>query len=186
MGYLLIVNFLIFELKVLIIKKYYVNLLIYLSIFIFILINNLLRLFPYIFSSTRHLIFSLSLSLPLWLRLIFFGWINYTNHIFSHLVPLGTPYILMPFIVLIETVRNLIRPWTLRVRLAANLIAGHLLLTLLGDLEVRRILLLLLFLVFFLQNILIILEISVSFIQSYVFITLRLLYSGEFFFYDKL
>ena len=45
----------------------------------------------------------------------------------------GTPPILIPFIVCIETIRNLIRPGTLAVRLAANIIAGHLLLTLLGN-----------------------------------------------------
>lgn len=178
-------EFLVSELKLLINKKFYNNLLIYLSIFLFILINNFLRLFPYIFSSSRHLVYSLSLSLPLWLRLIFYGWINHLNEIFTHLVPLGTPYILIPFIVIIETIRNFIRPWTLRVRLAANLIAGHLLLTLLGDIEVRSILILLIILILFIQNLLILLEISVSLIQSYVFITLRFLYRTEVFHYDK-
>jgi len=46
-------------------------------------------------------------------------------------VPSGTPAFLMPIIVVIETVRNLIRPATLAIRLAANMVAGHLLLTLL-------------------------------------------------------
>ncbi|WP_431834057.1 F0F1 ATP synthase subunit A, partial [Escherichia coli] len=52
---------------------------------------------------------------------------------FAHLVPQGTPPVLIPFIVCIETIRNIIRPGTLAVRLAANIIAGHLLLTLLGN-----------------------------------------------------
>ena len=46
---------------------------------------------------------------------------------------LGTPAVLIPFIVLIETIRNVIRPGTLAVRLAANMIADHLLLVLLGN-----------------------------------------------------
>lgn len=50
----------------------------------------------------------------------------------AHLVPEGTPYVLMPFIVLIERVSILIRPITLSVRLGANIIAGHLLLALIG------------------------------------------------------
>ena len=49
------------------------------------------------------------------------------------LVPQGTPAILIPFIVCIETISNVIRPGTLAVRLTANIIAGHLLLTLLGN-----------------------------------------------------
>ncbi|WP_414887680.1 F0F1 ATP synthase subunit A, partial [Sphingomonas sp. Leaf339] len=51
----------------------------------------------------------------------------------AHLVPQGTPPVLIPFIVCIETIRNIIRPLTLAVRLSANIIAGHLLLTLLGN-----------------------------------------------------
>merc|ERR1712096_488028 len=46
--------------------------------------------------------------------------------------PVGTPAVLIPVIVIIETIRNLIRPGALAVRLAANIVAGHLLLSLLG------------------------------------------------------
>jgi len=48
----------------------------------------------------------------------------------AHLVPKGTPVLLIPFIVLIELVRGVIRPFTLAVRLAANIVAGHLILVL--------------------------------------------------------
>lgn len=96
---------------------------------------------------------------------------------FAHLVPQGTPIFLVFFIVLVETVSNLIRPITLSVRLAANIIAGHLLIVLLGSVIVLRgvvifgglIALTLLFL----------LEIAVAFIQSYVFMVLVGLYSAE-------
>jgi len=50
---------------------------------------------------------------------------------------LGTPSGLIPVIVIIETVRNIIRPITLSVRLAANMVAGHLLLALLGSQRIR-------------------------------------------------
>jgi F-type H+-transporting ATPase subunit a len=76
---------------------------------------------------------TLSLAFPLWLAFMIYGWFNHTRHILAHLVPLGTPGALIPFIVLIETTRNVIRPGTLAVRLAANIIAGHLLLVLLGN-----------------------------------------------------
>merc|ERR1712226_686602 len=42
------------------------------------------------------------------------------NNLLAHLVPTGTPRFLMPLIVVIETVRNVIRPATLAIRLAAN------------------------------------------------------------------
>lgn len=54
-----------------------------------------------------------------------FGWINNINHIFLHLVPTGTPRILILFIVCTETIKNLIRPGSLAVQLIANRIAGH-------------------------------------------------------------
>lgn len=153
---------------------------IFISLFSFILFNNFLGLFPYIFTRSRHLTFTLTIALPLWIRFIIYGWINNTQHIFAHLVPQGTPPILIPFIVCIETIRNLIRPLTLSVRLAANIIAGHLLLTLLGNtgpilmssVTIINILLLT-------QIILLILELAVSVIQSYVFAVLTTLYSRE-------
>lgn len=152
--------------------------LIFLSLFSIIIFNNFIGLFPYIFTSTRHLVFTLTLALPLWLRFIIYGWINNTIHILAHLVPQGTPPALIPFIVCIETIRNIIRPGTLAVRLAANLIAGHLLLTLLGNTG-NIIAIYLLRLLIFTQLILIILESAVAIIQSYVFAVLRTLYSRE-------
>lgn len=151
---------------------------IFISLFTFVLFNNFLGLFPYIFTRTRHLTLSLSLSLPLWLRFIFYGWINNTEHIFRHIIPQGTPRILIPFIVLIETIRNIIRPGTLAVRLTANIIAGHLLITLLGNTGTNfpRYLL---FILIFIQILLLILESAVAIIQSYVISILRTLYSRE-------
>lgn len=151
---------------------------IFISIFTLILFNNFLGLFPYIFTSTRHLTLTLTLALPLWLRFILYGWINHTQHIFTHLVPQGTPRVLIPFIVCIETIRNVIRPGTLAVRLTANIIAGHLLLTLIGNTG-NRLSTILLTLLIFSQIALLVLESAVAIIQSYVFAILSTLYSRE-------
>lgn len=152
--------------------------LIFISLFSIIVFNNFLGLFPYIFTRTSHLRITFALALPLWLSFILFGWINHTLLILAHLVPQGTPPILIPFIVLIETIRNIIRPGTLAVRLAANIIAGHLLLTLLGNtgtsLSIITLNILLLT-----QILLLTLESAVRIIQSYVFAVLSTLYSRE-------
>lgn len=153
------------------------NTLIFIVLFYFIIINNLIGLFPYIFTASSHIIFTLSLALPLWLRFILNSWISHTYHSFAHLMPQGTPSILIPFIVCIETIRNIIRPGTLAIRLSANIIAGHLLLTLLGN--TGPIVNLLIFLIIIIQFILILLESAVALIQSYVFAILRTLYSRE-------
>jgi F-type H+-transporting ATPase subunit a len=152
--------------------------LIFLSYFIFILRSNFLGLFPYVFTASRHFVFSLRLSLPLWLGTMLWAVVHQFNRVIAHLVPLGTPVALISVIVIIETVRAVIRPITLAVRLAANIVAGHLLLTLLGGqgcLTLRltnRLLVLALVL-------LIILERAVACIQSYVFTVLGSLYLNE-------
>ena len=151
---------------------------IFISLFSLILFNNFLGLFPYIFTRTSHLTLTLSLALPLWLRFIIYGWLNNTQHIFAHLVPQGTPTALIPFIVCIETIRNVIRPGTLAVRLTANIIAGHLLLTLIGNTGNSLSYFLLSFLIIR-QIALLILESAVAIIQSYVFAVLSTLYSRE-------
>jgi F-type H+-transporting ATPase subunit a len=97
---------------------------------------------------------------------------------FGHLVPQGTPRVLMPFIVCIETISNIIRPGTLAVRLTANMIAGHLLLTLIGNTGNSLSTLLVSFLVIA-QIALLTLESAVAIIQSYVFAVLSTLYSRE-------
>lgn len=153
--------------------------LIFISLFSLIIFNNFLGLFPYIFTSTSHLTLTLTLAFPLWFRFILFGWINYTQHIFAHLVPQGTPNILIPFIVCIETISNIIRPGTLAVRLTANIIAGHLLLTLLGNTGPISSSYFILSLILITQIALLILESAVTIIQSYVFAILRTLYSRE-------
>nr|YP_006576034.1 ATP synthase F0 subunit 6 [Necrophila americana]ACZ58561.1 ATP synthase F0 subunit 6 [Necrophila americana] len=151
---------------------------IFISLFSIIMFNNFLGLFPYIFTSSSHLAMTLALALPLWLSFMLYGWINNTIHMFAHLIPQGTPPVLMPFMVCIETISNIIRPGTLAVRLAANMIAGHLLMTLLGNTgpSLPMVMINILIIV---QLLLLVLESAVAIIQSYVFAVLSTLYSSE-------
>nr|YP_010702000.1 ATP synthase F0 subunit 6 [Brachytarsina amboinensis]WCL18788.1 ATP synthase F0 subunit 6 [Brachytarsina amboinensis]WHN64463.1 ATP synthase F0 subunit 6 [Brachytarsina amboinensis] len=159
-------------------KMYNSTTLIFISLFSMILFNNFMGLFPYIFTSTSHMIFTISLSLPLWMSFMLFGWMNNTNHMFLHMIPQGTPFILMPFMVCIESISNLIRPMTLAIRLSANMISGHLLLTLLGNTG-NKISLMILLILICTQIMLLVLESAVAIIQSYVFAILTTLYSNE-------
>nr|YP_010310352.1 ATP synthase F0 subunit 6 [Paramarcius puncticeps]UMY75887.1 ATP synthase F0 subunit 6 [Paramarcius puncticeps] len=175
---MLVMNVLNKEFKMIMNYKMKGSLLMMMSMFSFIMINNLMGLLPYIFTSSSHLTFSLSLALPLWLTLMIFGWLNNTNHMFAHLIPTGTPSLLMPFMVLIETISNIIRPGSLAVRLTANMIAGHLLMTLLGNssLNCKSYMMMLITLI---QILLMMFELAVSLIQAYVFSILSTLYSSE-------
>jgi len=141
------------------------------SIFIF----NLLGLYPQVSSVTSHLFYTLPVSFIFWrISLIFFCRI--VSKLFYHLIPNGTPIYLSTFMIMIEITRIMIRPLTLCIRITANLVAGHVLITLLGDLTVSLDICpsLILTGVF-----LTILELFVSFIQAYVFLTLTRLYLSE-------
>nr|ARH53926.1 ATP synthase F0 subunit 6 [Lymexylon navale] len=166
------------EFKILLGLNFQGSTLMFISLLLMILFNNFLGLFPYIFTSTSHMSLTLSLALPLWLTFMIYGWINNTIHMFAHLVPQGTPPVLMPFMVCIETISNIIRPGTLAIRLSANMIAGHLLMTLLGNTGLSMNMIMINFLII-VQLLLLLLESAVSIIQSYVFSVLSTLYSSE-------
>lgn len=173
----LIINFIFNEFKI-IIKYSYSNLIIFIRLIILIFFNNFIGLFPYIFTASRHINFCLSLSLSLWLGIIIYRIINFINDLYSHLTPIGTPFILIPFIVIIELISLFIRPLTLAIRLTANIIAGHLLLSLLGS-SGSSLNISLIILIIFSQTLLLLLEIAVSIIQAYVFSILSTLYRRE-------
>nr|YP_010327171.1 ATP synthase F0 subunit 6 [Dryocoetes hectographus]UJG10832.1 ATP synthase F0 subunit 6 [Dryocoetes hectographus] len=148
------------------------------SLFTFIMMNNFMGLFPYIFTSSSHMTFTLALSIPLWMSFMIYGWINNMTHMFAHLVPQGAPSVLLPFLVIIETTSNIIRPGTLAIRLTANMIAGHLLLTLMGN-SGNSLSPHLLPILITAQILLLTLESAVAMIQAYVFSILTTLYSSE-------
>nr|YP_009728007.1 ATP synthase F0 subunit 6 [Platypus contaminatus]QIA44532.1 ATP synthase F0 subunit 6 [Platypus contaminatus] len=147
-------------------------------VFMVIALSNFLGLFPYIFTSTSHLSITLALSLPFWLSFMFMGWWNNSIHMLAHLVPQGAPGILLPFLVIVETISNIIRPGTLAVRLSANMIAGHLLLTLMSN-SCTMSPMILSWTIVVSQMALMILELAVAFIQAYVFSILTTLYLSE-------
>ncbi|YP_009159621.1 ATP synthase F0 subunit 6 (mitochondrion) [Amblyomma americanum] len=153
------------------------NIIFFLSIFCIILFSNSLGLMPYIFTPSSHLVFSMFYAFPFWMSLILFSIMNKFNKTMSHLVPLGSPLFLSFFMVLIETVSNLIRPITLSVRLTANMISGHLLIHLLSSMMMTSISFF--SIMFMIMVLLLLLETAVAMIQSFVFVTLISLYINE-------
>lgn len=174
---IIVLTFLSKELKALIsssYKKFSLNLIV--TLFFYCLFMNLLALSPFSFTPTAHLSISFTTALTIWLSFILFGWSKNFSSIIAHMVPSGTPPQLINFMVIIELVRNIIRPITLSVRLSANIVAGHLLIRLLGNFCLSSPLILSRFpLILILST----LELGVSLIQAYVLITLITLYSTE-------
>ena len=137
---------------------------------------NFIGLTPYTFTPSRSISLTLGIAICVWV-FIELGFIfKAIKRFLAHLVPLGTPAVLIPLIVVIELVRNFIRPITLSVRLAANIVAGHLLIRLVNG---GRLSLVTAPIIVLSGMVLIVLEVSVAFIQGYVFSTLRVLYLSE-------
>lgn len=147
-------------------------------LFIHISTVNLTRIFPYVFTSTSHPVIALTIALPLWVGYMVIYTYYESNSIIAHFLPLGTPLALWPLIVCVEIVRSVIRPFTLSIRLVANMVAGHLLLGLIRrkfsiNLRITNIILPLILLP------LVVLELAVRVIQGYVFGLLSTLYVRE-------
>nr|YP_004733013.1 ATP synthase F0 subunit 6 [Arripis trutta]BAK52360.1 ATPase subunit 6 [Arripis trutta] len=151
------------------------------SLLMFLITLNMLGLLPYTFTPTTQLSLNLGLAFPLWLATVIIGMRNQPTEALGHLLPEGTPTLLIPVLIIIETASLLIRPLALGVRLTANLTAGHLLIQLVATATMVLLPLMpavalttaaLLFL-------LTILEIAVAMIQAYVFVLLLSLYLQE-------
>lgn len=100
------------------------------ALFTTIVLSNLWGIIPYSFSITRHLIFTFIISTPIWLGIIISSANTNPYYTVAHLLPSGAPNWLNPFLVMIETISITVRPLTLAFRLAANIRAGHVVITL--------------------------------------------------------
>jgi F-type H+-transporting ATPase subunit a len=150
-------------------------------LFIFILINNLIGMIPYSFASTSHFILTFSLSFTIVLGATILGFNIHGLKFFSLFVPAGCPLGLLPILVLIEFISYLARNVSLGLRLAANILSGHMLLNILSGFTYNIMnsgviffflgLLPLIFIIAFSG-----LEFGIAFIQAQVFVVLSCSY----------
>nr|QIZ12648.1 ATP synthase F0 subunit 6 [Callochiton steinenii] len=152
------------------------------SFFVMLIMINMTGLFPYVFSVSSHLSFALCMAIPFWGSLILSGVKSNFKEVIAHLLPLGSPVALNPFLVLVETVSISVRPITLSVRLVANMSAGHIILGLIGSYLSSGIFiypLLVSLLLMMIQTFYFLFEIAVGLIQAYIFSLLVTLYSDD-------
>lgn len=98
------------------------------TLFVFVLMGNILGLVPYSFTYTSHLAVTGGLALLVFIMVIGFGLINHGLKFFSLFAPAGAPWFIYPILVPIEVISFFVRPLTLSVRLFANMMAGHIIL----------------------------------------------------------
>jgi F-type H+-transporting ATPase subunit a len=95
------------------------------SLFMFILVVNVIGIIPYTFTVTSHIIITVSLALLVFFTVIIYGIKKNGLKFFKLFAPSGIPMLIMPLIVIIEIMSFLSRPISHSVRLFANLLAGH-------------------------------------------------------------
>jgi len=154
------------------------------TLFMFILVANLIGLIPYTFTVTSHIIITALMAMLVFLTVIVYGFYKNGLRFFRLFVPSGIPIYILPLIVFIEVLSFLSRPISHSVRLFANMLAGHITLkvfasfiTLLGGLGIFGIFgaVLPLILVVALTA----LELLVAFLQAYVFAILTCIYLND-------
>lgn len=144
------------------------------TLFVFILINNIIGMVPYSFASTGHFALTFALSFTIVLGATILGFKKHGLKFFSLLVPAGCPLGLLPLLVTIEFISYLARCVSLGLRLGANIVAGHMLLSILSGFVYNIMnsgiilgLIPLFFIIAFSG-----LEFAIAFIQSQVFVVL--------------
>lgn len=147
------------------------------SLFIFILISNLIGMIPYNFSSTSHFILTFFFSFSIVLGATYLSLYIHKLKFFSLFVPSGCPLGLLVLLVLIEFISYLARNISLGLRLAANVLSGHMLLNILSGFTYKIMINgILYFLLSLLPLMFIIafsaLELAIAFIQAQVFVVL--------------
>lgn len=150
-------------------------------LFIFILVNNLIGMVPYSFASTSHFVLTFSLSFTVVLGATILGLSKHGLEFFSLFVPAGCPLGLLPLLVLIEFISYLARNVSLGLRLAANILSGHMLLNILSGFTYNIMTsgFIFFFLGFFPLAFIIAfsgLELGIAFIQAQVFVVLSCTY----------
>ena len=154
------------------------------SLFMFILVANMIGLFPSFFTVTSHIVVTAALALVVITLVIVYGFYRNGLRFFGLFVPKGVPGYLMPLVVLIEVLSFLSRPISLSVRLFANMLAGHI------TLKVFASFILMLggfgvagwvgaIIPFFMTVALTALETLVAFLQAYVFAILTCRYLND-------
>lgn len=150
-----------------------------LAVFFSILFLNIARINPYFFPTTVHTIFSLRASWFTWLAIIISSLTYKISKFLAQFLPLGTPLWLAPFISIIEFFRTSVRPVTLGFRLTANIIIGHIILSL------ARLSLIIsksfpvFLIIFFVFRFYFVFELIICFIQAGVFSLLSSIYVAE-------
>ena len=148
------------------------------SLFMFVLIGNMVGMLPYQFTFTSHIIVTFALASLVFVGVTVLGFINHGIRFFTFFYIPGVPFYMHPLLIPIEVISYLSRPISLSVRLFANMLAGHTLLKVFAGFVVSMPFFTGAFPLAFIVA-LTGLEILIAFLQAYVFAILTCLYIND-------
>lgn len=148
------------------------------ALFMFILICNLLGMLPYSFTVTSHISITFILALLVFFVVTIIGFVKHGVYFLSLFLPKGTPTWLAPLMIVVELFAYLARPISLALRLAANMVAGHVLLKVMAGFVISLTIYLKI-LPIPLMVILIGFEIFIAILQAYIFSILSCVYLND-------
>ena len=147
------------------------------TLFMFILFANLLGMIPYSYTVTSQIIVTFALAAVVFIGVTIIGIIRHGFHFLRLFVPQGVPPVLLLLLVPIELLSYCIRPFTLSIRLFANMLAGHTMLAIFAGFAASIGLLGIFPLG--INILLVALEVLVAVLQAYVFAILTCLYLSD-------
>ncbi len=147
------------------------------TIFMFVLFGNFIGMVPYSFTFTSHIAVTLTMALVIFVLVTIIAFIKHGFHFFSFFLPAGVPIVLAPLMIAIEVISYFTRPFSLSVRLFANMMAGHTLLKVIGGFVVP----LGIFGVVPIAGLVAVtgLEFLIAFLQAYIFTILTCIYIND-------
>nr|YP_010624555.1 ATP synthase F0 subunit 6 [Matsucoccus matsumurae]WBG67625.1 ATP synthase F0 subunit 6 [Matsucoccus matsumurae] len=147
-------------------NKMFINMtILFINLMIFILLNNLMNIMPYMFYMSSNLNFTISMSLNLWMNYFIYIFINNYKILLMNFMPMNSPMIISFMLIIIEMFSNFIRFLTLSMRLMINMMISHIFINLFNN--------------FLLNMFYMMMELPIMIIQSYIFYILNIMYLNE-------
>jgi ATP synthase subunit 6 len=151
------------------------------TLFLFILVSNLVGMSLYSFTLTSHVTVAFTLSFSFFLSIIIVGILIQKAKFVDTFIPAGAPKILKPFLIVVEIISYFSRPFSLGIRLFANMMAGHTLLAILANFTfvISKKNFIISLIPFFLIVAIVGLEAMIAGLQAYVFTVLVCIYLND-------
>nr|WRQ20333.1 ATP synthase F0 subunit 6 [Matsucoccus matsumurae] len=147
-------------------NKMFINMtILFINLMVFILLNNLMNIMPYMFYMSSNLNFTISMSLNLWMNYFIYIFINNYKILLMNFMPMNSPMIISFMLIIIEMFSNFIRFLTLSMRLMINMMISHIFINLFNN--------------FLLNMFYMMMELPIMIIQSYIFYILNIMYLNE-------